>query len=98
MQDEAWDCVALTDREPAARVKDPALRELDDRHVENIVHAVPGGASNVQRIYPLSPLQEGMLFHRLLARGSDAYVLSTLFELPHREAAARLRAALQAII
>ena len=43
--------------------------------------AVPGGPKNVQDIYPLSPLQEGMLFHHLLNEQRDTYILSTLFEL-----------------
>lgn len=46
-----------------------------------VAEAIPGGAANVQDVYPLSPLQEGMLFHRLLDERGDTYVLSTLLEL-----------------
>ena len=35
-------------------------------------------------VCPLSPLQEGILFHCLLNRNSDAYVFSTLFEFDSR--------------
>src|SRR6185312_903217 len=64
------------------------------------VHSVPGGAANIQDIYPLAPLQEGILFHHLLNRqhGGDAYVLSILLSLSSRDRLESLIGALQKVI
>lgn len=57
-----------------------SLADIDQQQLDRIVAMVPGGIGNVQAVYPLAPLQEGILFHRLLGGQNDPYVLSTLFE------------------
>ena len=75
------------------------LVELTPDHIERIVQSVPGGPGNVQDIYPLTPLQEGMLFHHLLNEGGgDTYVLPTLLSLPSREKLDEFVLALQQVI
>lgn len=75
------------------------LVDLDAEHIARIVQSVPGGAANVQDIYPLAPLQEGILFHHLLDEGAgDAYVLPTVLAVSSRQRMQELIAALQAVI
>lgn len=74
------------------------LVELDQRHLDSIACAAPGGADNVQDICPLSPLQEGMLFHHLMNAAGDTYILSTLFELESAADDIAFVEALQAVV
>lgn len=74
-----------------------SLVALDREQLDTIARVIPGGASNILDIYPLSPLQEGILFHRLLDEERDSYVLSTLFELDAGRIDA-LHAALQRVV
>ena len=60
------------------------LIALTAGEIEGIVSAVPGGAANVQDIYPLAPLQEGILFHHLMETEGDPYLLVYLFSFDTR--------------
>ena len=76
-----------------------SLVELEPEHITRIVQSVPGGAANVQDIYPLAPLQEGILFHYLLRNaGGDTYIAPILLSVSSRDRLEDLIAALQAVI
>ncbi|RXU07698.1 hypothetical protein B1F68_08675, partial [Pseudomonas syringae] len=74
------------------------LADLDQAAIDLIVASVPGGAANVQDIYPLAPLQEGILYHHLAAEVGDPYVLQTQFAFADRERLNAFVDALQSVI
>lgn len=75
------------------------LVDLSREQIQKIVQAVPGGAKNIQDIYPLAPLQEGILFHHKLDRqGWDTYVLPVLLTLSSHEKLSEFISALNHVI
>nr|WP_282444191.1 non-ribosomal peptide synthetase [Pseudomonas fluorescens] len=75
-----------------------ALVSLDQAAIERIVTSIPGGAANVQDIYPLAPLQAGILYQHRAAQGDDAYVLQAQFAFDSRARLDAFASALQAVI
>ncbi|WP_431194437.1 amino acid adenylation domain-containing protein [Pseudomonas synxantha] len=57
------------------------LVTLDQAAIDQIVEAVPGGAANIQDIYALAPLQEGILYHHVSTHEGDPFILNAVLEL-----------------
>lgn len=74
------------------------LVALSEAGLAAIVDKVAGGAANVQDIYPLAPMQEGILFHHLMNEAGDPYLLTKLMTFSRREQLSAYLAALQAVM
>src|SRR6185312_3933953 len=75
-----------------------SLIELEQEDIDRIVKQVPGGVIKIRDIYALSPLQDGMLFHHLLSKEGDPYLLSVQMSFPERDLLERFLEALQQVI
>ncbi|UAA37183.1 amino acid adenylation domain-containing protein [Paraneptunicella aestuarii] len=74
------------------------LIDLSQSDIDSIVASVPGGMANIQDIYGLSPLQEGILFHHISEQGRDPYLLNLYMTFENREALDAYLAAIQKVI
>ncbi|WP_371128558.1 amino acid adenylation domain-containing protein, partial [Pseudomonas sp. NFACC13-1] len=74
------------------------LVTLTQEAIDRIVASVPGGVGNVQDIYPLAPLQEGILYHHFAAEQGDPYVLQAQFAFDSRKRLDDFTQALQGVI
>ncbi|WP_139835006.1 amino acid adenylation domain-containing protein, partial [Pseudomonas sp. B35(2017)] len=74
------------------------LVALEQADIDRIVAGIPGGAANVQDIYPLAPLQAGILFHHLTATEGDPYVLQAQFAFADEQRLNAFAEALQHVI
>ncbi|HEY6250090.1 MAG TPA: amino acid adenylation domain-containing protein [Candidatus Angelobacter sp.] len=74
------------------------LIELTQEEIDEIVDRVPGGIPNIQDIYALSPLQDGILFHHLMASEGDPYVISNEMAFTERGLLDRFLSAVQQVV
>ena len=96
---EAWIPPVLI--EPDSTVITPEMLPLIDLKqvdIDQIAERVPGGIASIQDIYALSPLQEGVLFHHLMAAQGDPYIMSTQIAFPDRMLLDRFLSAAQQVV
>ena len=74
------------------------LVALTAAEIETVATTVTGGVGNIQDIYPLAPLQEGILFHHLMAERGDPYLLEMVLGFDNRTRIDKYIKALQAVI
>ncbi|NVZ71929.1 non-ribosomal peptide synthetase [Pseudomonas costantinii] len=74
------------------------LIQLDPPAIERVIACIPGGVANVQDIYPLAPLQAGILYHHRAVQDGDAYVLQAQFAFDSMVRLEAFAQALQAVI
>lgn len=77
----------------------PLVDEISNDSLQSLMALIPGGASNVADIYPLAPLQEGMLFHNRLEIGDkDPYIIPYIMSFDNLGRREEFITALQAVI
>ncbi|KAF9998855.1 hypothetical protein BGZ65_005707, partial [Modicella reniformis] len=74
------------------------LIDLTQTDIDHIIATVAGGVANVQDIYSLSPLQEGILFHHMLSTKGDPYLLIACLSFASRELLDRYIDAVQRVV
>ncbi|WP_425126192.1 amino acid adenylation domain-containing protein [Burkholderia gladioli] len=74
------------------------LISLTQPEIDHLVQQVPGGLSAIQDIYALSPLQDGILFHHLLATRGDPYLVIQQAAFASREHLDRYLDAVQQVV
>uniref|UniRef100_UPI0003713B9F AMP-binding protein n=1 Tax=Xanthomonas oryzae TaxID=347 RepID=UPI0003713B9F len=87
----AADCTRIT---PALL----PLVQLTQDEIDAAVATVEGGVANVQDIYPLTALQEGLLFHHRASAVGDAYLSFSVLAFETRAQLDAFVAALEAVI
>ncbi|WP_075344662.1 non-ribosomal peptide synthetase [Tenacibaculum agarivorans] len=76
------------------------LLDFSQEDIDKVVAKIPNGIANIQDMYPLSPLQEGMYFHYLMSdkEQGDPYVLSNLLSFTDTTKRASFIEALQFVV
>ncbi|AYA40115.1 non-ribosomal peptide synthetase [Xenorhabdus nematophila] len=71
---------------------------LSEKEIAAICRQVEGGAGNIQDIYPLSPLQEGIFFHHRMSEAHDPYIIPILIKFSDQQKLASFLHALDKVV
>ncbi|KAF9358649.1 hypothetical protein BGX26_001214, partial [Mortierella sp. AD094] len=74
------------------------LIDITQGDIDMIVKQVKGGVANIQDIYALSPLQDGILFHHITTTKGDPYLVITHMSFDDRDTLDRYLDAFQKVI
>ncbi|MBX9399673.1 amino acid adenylation domain-containing protein [Lysobacter sp. BMK333-48F3] len=74
------------------------LAGLSQAELDLLAARIPGGAANVQDVYPLAPLQEGILFHHLAEETGDPYLSTFVLGFADRSGLDRFVEALRTVV
>ncbi|KAK9761449.1 hypothetical protein K7432_013640 [Basidiobolus ranarum] len=74
------------------------LINLSQTDIEVIIRKVPNGVKNIQDIYTLTPLQDGILFHHILEDTGDPYLLISQMAFDNRALLDRYLNAFQKVV
>ncbi|KAF9177989.1 hypothetical protein BGZ49_005458, partial [Haplosporangium sp. Z 27] len=74
------------------------LINLTQDDIDTIISQVEGGVANIQDIYALSPLQDGILFHHIMAAKGDPYLVLSRMTFDDRDVLDRFLDAYQIVV
>lgn len=74
------------------------LIKLTQTDIDKIITQIPGGKQNIQDIYSLTPLQDGILFHHMYSSEGDAYLYSAQMSFNSRTQLDSFLVALQQVV
>ncbi|MCJ8271228.1 MAG: amino acid adenylation domain-containing protein, partial [Psychrosphaera sp.] len=74
------------------------LIDLSQADIDEIANHYPGGHADIQDIYPLAPLQQGLLFHHTLDPDNDPYVMQVFLSIKGSAAYSAFLSGLQQVV
>ncbi|KAF9346253.1 hypothetical protein BGX26_002258, partial [Mortierella sp. AD094] len=74
------------------------LVDITQDDIDTIVKQVEGGITNIEDIYALSPLQDGILFHHIATTNGDPYLVTTNMSFDNKDILDRYLDAFQKVV
>ena len=88
----------IQDNATEIKPEDLNLLALSEPEIQTIIERVPGGVANIEDIYPLNPLQEGILFHHMVSPDEDIYLSYFTFKINNEQLLDKIIKAFQSLV